>query len=103
MEKKRIHSKLQLFVCFQMPEKASCLRFKYLTEKLTSTKRNDLFLKNYVTSEGAVSHNVLYYIYQQLSVALIYQVSFYANIYFEQLPNVSWVPLNKMLSTCDFS
>ena len=39
-----------------------------------------LFLKNYVTSEGAVSHNVLYY--EQLSIAR-YQVSFYANSYFE--------------------
>ena len=34
--------------------------------------RNDLFLNNYVTLEGAVSHNVLYY--QQLSDAR-YQVS----------------------------
>ena len=30
---------------------------------------NYFFLKNYVTSEGAVSHNVLYY--QQLSVTLL--------------------------------
>ena len=37
---------------------------------------NDFFLENYVTSEGAVSHNVLYY--QQLSITR-YQVSFYAN------------------------
>ena len=36
--------------------------------------------KNYVISEGAVSHNVLYY--QQPSIAC-YQVSFYANYYFE--------------------
>ena len=42
--------------------------------------RNYFFLKNYVTSEGAVSHNVLYH--QQLSFAQ-YQVSFYANNYFE--------------------
>ncbi len=44
--------------------------------------RSYLFLKNYVTSEGVVSHNVLYY--QQLSVAG-YQVhvSFYANMYFD--------------------
>ena len=41
---------------------------------------NNLFLKNYITSEGAVSHNVSYY--QQLSIAY-YQVSFYANNYFE--------------------
>ena len=40
--------------------------------------RNYFFLKNYITSEGAVSHNVLYY--QQLSIAQ-YQVSFYANNY----------------------
>ena len=42
--------------------------------------KNYFFLKNYVTSEGAVSHNVLYY--QQLSIAR-YHVSFYANSYFE--------------------
>ena len=41
---------------------------------------NYFFLENYVTSEGAVSHNVLYY--QQLSFAR-YQVSFYSNNYFE--------------------
>ena len=37
--------------------------------------RNNLFLKNYVTSEGAVSHNI--WTYQLLSIVL-YQVSFYA-------------------------
>ena len=37
--------------------------------------RNCFFLKNYFTSEGAVSHNVLYS--QQLSIAC-YQVCFYA-------------------------
>ena len=42
--------------------------------------RNYFFLPNYFTSEGAVSHNVLYY--QQLSIAH-YQVSFYSNNYFE--------------------
>ena len=41
----------------------------------------DFFLKNYGTSEGAVSHNSLYY--QQLSIARC-QVSFLANNYFEQ-------------------
>ena len=35
------------------------------------------FLKNYATSEGAVSHNVLHY--QQLSIVR-YQVSFDATI-----------------------
>ena len=39
-----------------------------------------LFLKNYVASEGVVSHNVLYY--QQLSNARC-QVSFLINICFE--------------------
>ena len=38
----------------------------------------DLFLKTYVTPEGTVSYNVLYY--QQLSIAR-YQVCFYANNY----------------------
>ena len=42
--------------------------------------RNYFVLKNYVTSEGVVSHNVLFY--QQLSMTL-YQVRFYANNYFE--------------------
>ena len=45
-------------------------------------EQNFVFLKNYVTSEGAVSHNVLYY--QQLSISVArYRVSFYANNYFE--------------------
>ena len=35
-----------------------------------------LFLKNYDTSEGAVSHSVFYY--QHLSIAC-YQISFYAD------------------------
>ena len=48
--------------------------------------RNYRFLKKYVSSEGADSHNVLYY--QQLSNAR-YQVSFYGNNYFEELPKVS--------------
>ena len=47
---------------------------------------NYSFLENYVSSEGVVSHNVLHY--QQLSTAC-YQVSFYANNYFESLPIVS--------------
>ena len=42
--------------------------------------RNYSFLKNYVISVGAVSHNVLYY--QQLSIGG-YQVRFCANNYFE--------------------
>ena len=42
--------------------------------------KNCFFLGNYVTSEGAVSHNVLYY--QPLPIAR-YQVRFYADNYFE--------------------
>ena len=66
---------LHKFVCFQMHNKRlqawSLLIFEW---EITS------FSKTTVTSEGAVSHNVLYY--QQLSIAR-YQVSFYANNYFE--------------------
>ena len=43
-------------------------------------EENYFFLKNYVTSEGAISHNVLYY--QPLHITR-YQVRFYANNYFE--------------------
>ena len=52
-------------LCFQLQNK----RLKYLGEKLPLSK-------SYVTSEGAFSHNVLYY--QQLSISR-YQVCFYAN------------------------
>ena len=41
---------------------------------------NYFFLKNYGTSEGAVSHNVLY---QQPLPITQHQVRFYANNYFE--------------------
>ena len=41
---------------------------------------NYFFLENYVTSEGAVSHNVLYY--QPLPITR-YQERFYDNIYCE--------------------
>ena len=41
---------------------------------------NYFFLENYVTSEGAVSHKVLYY--QPLPITC-YQVRFNANNYFE--------------------
>ena len=50
--------------------KVVCFRsLNYLSEKY-------LFLENYVTSEGAVSHHVLYH--QQLSI-IRYQVRFHAN------------------------
>ena len=41
---------------------------------------NYFFLKNYVTAEGAISHNVLDY--QQLPITRC-QVGFFANNYFE--------------------
>ena len=47
---------------------------------------NYFFLENYGTSEGALSHNVLYY---QPLPSTRYQVWFYANNYFESLPIVS--------------
>ena len=56
-------------VCFQMLEVSETKFVEYY-----------FFLANYVTSEGAVSHNVLYY--QPLPITR-YQVRFYANNYFE--------------------
>ena len=60
-------------VCFQMllGTSKSNSEIKFM--------ENYFFLK-YVTSAGAVSHNVLYC--QQLSINCFYQVSFYANNYF---------------------
>ena len=55
---------LDEFVCFQ--------------KSFIILLRNYLFQKNYVTSEGAISHNVLYY--QQLSNAR-YQVSILVNLF----------------------
>ena len=48
--------------------------------------RNYFFLKYNITSERAVSNNVLYY--QQFSTAR-YEVSFYAKNYFEKVSIVS--------------
>ena len=61
-------------VCFQM------LDFRTSKSNSEVWKSNSFFLKNYVTSEGAVSHNVLYD--KQLFIAG-YQVSFYGNNYVE--------------------
>ena len=47
---------------------------------------NYFLLEIYITSEGVVSHNVLYY--QHLPITR-YQVSFSAKKYFEELPIVS--------------
>ena len=63
------------FVCFQMLDFGTSKSNSPEVSKSNSNilVRNDLFLKNCVTLEGAVSHNVLYY--QQFSVAC-YQVVF---------------------------
>ena len=65
-------------VCFQM------LDFGTSNSKLKGLKSNSLkiyfFLENYVTSDGAVSHNVLYH--QPLPITR-HQERFYANNYFE--------------------
>ena len=60
--------------------------FRYLISRpqiLNLRSQNQIrgkLLKNYITSEGAVSHNVLYY--QPLHITC-HQVRFYANNYFE--------------------
>ena len=51
---------------------------------------NYFFLENYVTSEGAVSHNVLYH--QPLPITC-HQERFYANNYFESLYQQCPLPL----------
>ena len=65
-------------VCIQM------LGFETSNSKLEVLKikfeENYFFLVNYVTLEGAVLHNILYY--QPLPIAR-YHIRFYANNYFE--------------------
>ena len=65
-------------VCFQM------LNFETSNSKLEVSKikfvENYFFLENEVSSEGAVSHNLLYY---QLLPITHYLVRFYADNYFE--------------------
>ena len=34
----------------------------------SSSRKITSFSKNYITSEGAIFHNVLYYMYEQLSI-----------------------------------
>ena len=70
-------------VCFQMLDFETSNSESEVEIKLVE---NYFFLKNYVTSEGAVSHNVL--CCQQLTITR-YQVKFYANKYFEKLPIVT--------------
>ena len=55
--------------------------------------RSYLFLKNYITSERAISHNIFYY--QQLSIAC-YQVSLYSNNYF-LIPVITKCPVHWMV------
>ena len=50
------------------------------SEVSKSNARKITFLENYVTSEGAVSHNALYY--QPLPITH-YEVRFFADNYFE--------------------
>ena len=66
-----VHMKLCPFRCLISGLK---IKFDHFSGKITSFSKTLLLH----TSEGAVSHNVLYY--QQLSVACS-QVSFYANNY----------------------
>ena len=54
------------------------IKFKYFIQKLLRSRKLN-------TSEGAISHKILYY--QQLSINR-WQVSIYANNYFEWLPIV---------------
>ena len=61
-------------VCFLM------LDFETSNSKLEVFKSNYFFLENYVTSEGAVSHNVLYY---QPVPTSCNQERFYDDNYFE--------------------
>ena len=61
---------------FREPHPRSRIQFKYFL----FSWENYFFLKHYITPEGAVSHNILYY--EQLSIAC-YQVNLYANNYFE--------------------
>ena len=64
--KKHFHTKLCAFRCLiSGPQQSLILRSRNKIQILLLMK-NYLFLENCVSSEGAVSHNVLYY--QQLSV-----------------------------------
>ena len=68
-------------VCFQMLDFGTSNTNSEVSKSNSNIIVENYFsLENYVISEGAFSHNVLYY--QQLSIAC-YQVSFYANNYFE--------------------
>ena len=70
MEEKKLLS--HEVVCFQMLD--------FETSSSNKFVENVFFLENYGTSEGAVSHNVLYY---QLLPITHYQERFYDNNYLE--------------------
>ena len=65
-------------VCFQMLDFGNSKTNSKVSN--WNVVENYFCYENYVTSETAVSQNVLYY--QQVSIAC-YQVSFYANNYLE--------------------
>ena len=68
-------------VCFQILDFGTSKSYSEVSKTNSNILvENYFFFKNYITSEGALSHNVFYS--QQLSIAC-YQVSFYANNYFE--------------------
>ena len=69
------HTKLRAFRCL-----ISTPQILNLRSRNQIRRENYFFLENYVTSEGAVSHNVLYY--QPLPITR-YQLRFYADNYFE--------------------
>ena len=73
------HTKLCAFTCL-------ISRPQVLNLRSRNRFVENYFSQNYVTSEGAVSHNVLYH--QPLPITH-HQESFYANNYFEELPLVS--------------
>ena len=74
-EKHPCHSKLCAFRCLISRSKSEVSK-----SNSNILVENYFFLENFVTSEGAVSHNVLYY--QPLPITH-YQVRFYANNSFE--------------------
>ena len=74
---------LHYFVWFQMHNKRL-----YVWSLSFFWARNELFLKNYVTSEGALFYNVVH-VYCQKYLIARYHVSFYAYNYFQSLPIVS--------------
>ena len=81
------------FVCFQM------LYIETSKSSSEVSKSHFFFLKNYVTSEGAISHNVLNY--QQLPITH-YQVMFYAIIILSNYQTLALeLNLNIFNQTCE--